>query len=366
MIRRSARRRNEPSPDFVDLSSFVVNTEEDGRLSRTGIFQSSEAQLKQIVRSILAYFRSTPGPNRLLFYCHGALVTENEAGELTRTHHKMFLANGIYPVFFIWQSSLQEIIGEHLTLMKNNRLELISDGEPLIDEILEEVARLFPEPWEMMKRRAEKVFADGGGWRFFTLLTQALRKMNVQAELHLVGHSAGSIVLASFLKQLLEKKINLYLHLKIGTCSLYAPACTVKLFEESYARAIERHLLRRFFLYTLSDELEREDPTVPYYRKSILYLVSSGFEAQSGDCPILGMQKHAKTSTVLQNLLSAGKAVWILAEKNPQTQRFPYGGKHIELVSHAVNHSSFTRDPATLNSTLRIILRSNQVPAEFS
>jgi hypothetical protein len=352
--------------DTDDLMNFIVNTEADGQLSQTGIFQSSDAQLKRMIRNILVYFRAHPGPNRLMFYCHGGLVSEAEAGAAIKVRYRTLLDNRVYPVFFIWQSSFQEALSDYLHEKANSRIYEMTAVDSIVDEVVEEAAKLFPQPWQAMKRRGEQVFASyGGGWRFFTLLAKALRKENLQAEVHLVGHSAGAIVLSTFLKQLLEGKTNIWPYLKIMTCSLYAPACTLRQFEEVFAKAIERIYLKRFFLYTLSDQLERTDRSVPYYSKSILYLISRGLEGQHGDKPIFGMEKYARNSDSLKKIIERGRGAWILADGYARPTLFQTEKEVLQLVSLAREHGDFSMDPATINSTVRTILNQNYIPAEF-
>lgn len=354
--------REEPG----DLMNYIVNTEVDGQLSQTGVYQSSVAQLKRMAGSVIDFFKSKPGPHRLMFYCHGGLVSESMAGDAIKGRCATLLQNGVYPVFFMWQSSFLEALEDHLQHKVGTRFQEMSPVGSLIGEILEEAAKLFPEPWEAMKRRGEQVFAShGGGWKFFLLLAKALYKEKLHAEIHLVGHSAGAIVLLTLLKQLMEGQADVYPYLRIITCSLYAPACTVAQFENTYARAYKRLYLKRFFLYTLSDELERADRSVPYYGKSILYLISRGLEAQHGDQPIFGMQVYAKTSPSLQKIISDGRGAWVVAERESRPVLFLAGREVIELVSRSRDHGGFGFDPATLNSTLRTMVNSNRLAAEF-
>ncbi|WP_018133059.1 alpha/beta hydrolase [Effusibacillus pohliae] len=359
--------RNKPAVSNPErLLNYIVNTEADGQLSQSGIFQSSDAQLKRMIRHIVEFFKEQPGPRRLMFYCHGGLVTEAEAGAAIESRYQTFLGNRIYPVFFIWQSSFLEVLEDHLRETVHERVYEMSGVDTAVDEVIEEAAKLFPEPWNAMKHRAEQVFASqGGGWRFLLLLAKALQKERLQAEVHLVGHSAGSILLYTLLKQLLDGKAEVYPYLKIITCSLYAPTCTVDQFENAFARAIDRLLLKRFFLYTLSDELERTDPSVPFYSKSILYLISRGLEAQQGDKPIFGMEIYARTNPSLQSILAKGKGAWVLADRESRPVYFPAPSGLLELVSRAREHGDFSTDPATLNSTLCTILNCNQLLAEF-
>jgi hypothetical protein len=360
------RKYGSGSQEFSELTNYVVNTEADGKMSKDGLFQSSHSQIKHMIRSIIHFFKTNPGPNRLVFYCHGGLVSERVAGEAIKARYQTFLQNQVYPVFFIWQSSFVEALMDHLKRMVDSRFSQASAVNHVVDEIIEEAAKLFPQPWEAMKRRGEQVFAThGAGWKFLLLLARTLRREQLQAEVHLVGHSAGSIVLQTLLKQLMERNCDVYPYLRINGCTLYAPASTVDQFESVYAKSMDNYYLRRFFLYTLSDELEREDTSVPYYNKSILYLISRGLEGQKGDQSIFGMEMYAKQSPSLKRFLEEGKAAWILAAKESRPVFFPVGEEILELKSLARQHGGFSYDPATLNSTMKTVIHRNRLYEEF-
>lgn len=361
-------KRSEDSFGPSELTHYVVNTGADGRLSREGIFQSSDIQLRLIIANMIRFYKENPDqPNRIMFYCHGGLVSESLAEEGIKSHYQTFLDNGIYPVFFIWESTLLDALSDQLREFMNARMYEMSAVEQIVDDMMEEAAKLFPEPWTQMKLRGEQVFSDhGGGWRFFKLLLKKLRSENLHVELHLLGHSAGSIVLATLLQQLLEGQADIYPHIKIFTCTLYAPACTIDLFEDVYVRALGKFLLRRFFLFTLSDELERADTSVPLYNKSILYLVSRGFEAQHGDKPLLGMEIYAAQNLSLANIVNAGRGAWLDVNREHQPILFPTTNGNIELKSSCTEHGGFSHDPDTLNSTLRILLNRSTPLKEFT
>lgn len=366
MKRHSSGKRQQNNTNAEDLKYYIVDTGANGQLSLSGLYQTTEDDLKRIVSNIISYFQTNPGTNRIAFYCHGGLVSEALAVEAIMPRYKTFLTNGVYPVFFMWESTFLDALVDHLEEKINEYFSRITAAETLIDELIEEAAKMFPEPWDEMKKRGSQVFASyGGGWRFFVMLAKALQKNNLQAEMHLVGHSAGSIVIATLLKQLLEHQLTVYPYLKLMTCNLYAPACTTDVFDNIYAPALDRLIFKRFFLYTLSDELERADPTVPLYHKSLLYLISRGLEAQTGDKPILGMQLYAERDQPLQNILQSGRGAWLLVEGPGSSTVFNSTNGPLELRSSCIQHGGFSFDRDTLNSTMRVMLNSNDLIQPF-
>jgi hypothetical protein len=137
----------------------------------------------------------------------------------------------------------------------------------------------------------------------------------------------------------------------IASCTLWAPACTMDLFHQLYAPAIEAGQLRRFSLFTLTDQAERDDNCANIYHKSLLYLVSNAFENRPriplvrDGVPILGMEKFAKADAELVKLVGGS---WVHA---PNTAAM--GSPD---ASGARHHGDFHTDPATLRATLARIL----------
>lgn len=105
-----------------------------------------------------------------------------------------------------------------------------------------------------------------------------------QFELHLIGHSAGAILLGH-LVQLLAR---LDLARRVASVHLYAPACTVAFANRYWAPHSE--LMRHLHLDLLTDEIEQQDHVLGLYRKSLLYLVANALEADPA-IPILGLAK---------------------------------------------------------------------------
>jgi hypothetical protein len=182
-----------------------------------------------------------------------------------------------------------------------------------------------------------------------------LQKDAPQAEIHFVGHSAGSIILGHLL-DLLPKR-----NLKVASCHLYAPACTVRFALEHYVPAMENDVLarKRFFIHLLSDAVEICD-TVGPYRKSLLYLVSRALES-CHKMPILGLEQtfDAKANPKWhedeldavkrwQKFWSAsGNGLDVVSTKQVSTGSL---GRRIRAC-----HGSFDNDAATIETTLKRI-----------
>jgi hypothetical protein len=146
--------------------------------------------------------------------------------------------------------------------------------------------------WSEMKENAGLAFAPRRGGDLLLDAMQALAaNWGAQFELHLVGHSAGSIAIGHLLGALAERQRTGRdggLGGRIASVSLYAPACSVAFANRHYAG--DALLMERLHLDVLSDAVERADTVGPVYRKSLLYLVSNALEADL-HTPILGLDR---------------------------------------------------------------------------
>jgi len=138
---------------------------------------------------------------------------------------------------------------------------------------------------------------------------------------------------------------------------LLAPAASVRLFESHYYRYLVASSadfgLDSMQVFNLTDRLERDDNVGKVYRKSLLYLVSHGFEEEVPE-PILGMQKHIEE--LLQNpkmAAIAGRFSVHYADGTPST------------LTESVSHGGFDNDVATMNSLLRTILGDEPKPEKL-
>jgi len=106
-------------------------------------------------------------------------------------------------------------------------------------------------------------------------------------ELHVVGHSARSILLGHLLTAL-RKSAGRWPAVRAASIHLYAPACTVAFADTHYAS--DSDVMERLYLDVLSDKEERGDNVVSTYRKSLPYLVSNALETDLRT-PILGLDR---------------------------------------------------------------------------
>lgn len=253
-----------------------------------------------------AWFRAEPSdqPRKLALYVHGGLNSEEDSVRRIRMMAPYFRANKIYPLFLTWKTGALESIGGILedatrdifrSLPSMRDAGVIDKVREALDEARDrtiEVAceNLLVKPiWSEMKQNADAAAFPDAGLAMLAGHLVALKEQFPNLEIHLVGHSAGSIVLGRLLA-LLDASV------PASTLSLFAPACTVEFAVATYGAAIKTGKLRPEAVHVdiMSDERERAD-TVGPYGKSLLYLVSRALEVRH-KTPLLGMEWSWKSN----------------------------------------------------------------------
>ncbi|OUM02637.1 C1 family peptidase [Variovorax sp. JS1663] len=272
----------------------------DGRVSRylTEDEQPRKLQQQACVLPDTWFRQQQTATQRLVLYVHGGLNSEEEAIKRASAMGRYFIGNGCYPLFLVWKTGLFETIGNLIAdaFRADARAgagigEWVTEKTDLLVE--KSVGRPLARPlWSEMKENAELAFAVRRGGDLLLDALQALAaNWGEKFELHLVGHSAGSIAIGHLLGALAERQRTRRdggLGGRIASVSLYAPACSVAFANRHYAG--DAALMARLHLDVLSDAVERADTVGPIYRKSLLYLVSNALEADL-HTPILGLDR---------------------------------------------------------------------------
>ncbi|MDB5868985.1 MAG: peptidase, partial [Polaromonas sp.] len=310
---------------------------------------------------------------RLVIYAHGGLNSEEAAIQRARAMGRHFLGNGCYPLFLVWKTGLLESIGSIVgdafrrqPVLAGGVGEWVSEKTDLMLE--KTIGRPLARPvWSEMKENAELAFGSGrGGDLLITALQKLVDTWGDALEVHLVGHSAGAIILGHLLTALAARRAAE----KVGTVHLYAPACTVQFANRHYAPQAE--LMKRLYLQILSDRVERNDSVVAIYRKSLLYFVSNSLEVDLRT-PILGLHnvfnqdysgwdgtsstgeslKAWRQAAAAAGLNKAGRLT--LVNQDKVTVALP--NRQIDA-----SHGAFDNDVAVLGKTLEII-RGGPLPS---
>lgn len=308
---------------------------------------------------------------RLVIYAHGGLNSENSAISRAQAMGRYFLGNGCYPLFLVWKSGILESIKDIIadksrpddTTMAKGFGDFFSDhfSDPVIEKT---IGRPFARPlWSEMKENALLASESGRGG---DLLTDALLSLasgwGDDFELHLVGHSAGSIILGKLLDTFSKKG----LMTNVKSLHLYAPACSVAFANRHFAP--QKELMKNLYIDILSDKIERGDNVAKIYRKSLLYFVSNALESDPR-LPILGMENVYKpeyagwdgsssTAEELSNWRSAAKTTRLMKRLSIQDNE-----KIITRVAHEdlseeyidASHGGFDNDTQAVSRTLQRI-----------
>jgi hypothetical protein len=366
---------------FADLRPHIISIGNDGLLRTGGDFGTDEADVDTVFNTDFPRITKGWTKKRILLYAHGGLVSEGAAVQRLAEYRPALLEAEIYPISFIWKTdawtTITNILQDAFQQRKpegflNSSKDFMLDR---LDDALEPVARALTGKlqWDEMKRNALlATTSKAGGARFALHKLKELNDANAgELEIHIVGHSAGSIFMAPFINLLtsagtitsspLQGETGLGLTVK--TCSMWAPACTVDLFKEHYLPAVISKTINRFTLFTLTDQAEQDDNCAHIYNKSLLYLVSDAFEAQPripffrDGVPILGMQKFISKDIQLTALFKDENADWILSPNSAP------GGT--EYSSTSTSHGGFDDDINTVKATLARMLEETSVQTEI-
>lgn len=302
---------------------------------------------------------------RIVIYAHGGLNSEESSIGRICTLAPYFKANGVHPVFLTWRTGPTETLAAMLEdeLKKVPRPEgdigdlfnrVKETAAEVLDRTIEVLCRPIVKPiWSQMKQNA---LASAEANRANSLLADALAELRARrpdTQIHLVGHSAGAILLGHLLDLLPARSI------PIASCHLYAPACTVKFALDHYAPALRNGVIdaQRFHLHLLSYENEICD-TVGPYRKSLLYLVSRALET-CHKMPILGLAEvfDPKSNPKWHDAEIANVISWQKFWKDAggtlditQDTQVSSGSKGRKIQA---THGCFDNDAATIELTLQ-------------
>ena len=339
---------------YSALRPHIITARNDGELDEKGEFGLTTEGLRNVIEQQMPARMATWSKKRVLLYAHGGLVPQSSAIQHAANNREATLSAEVYPLSFIWRSDAWSTIRNILLDAFNRRRDegIIDKAKDFmldrLDDTLEPLARLLGGKalWDEMKENALRSSSGvRGAARQATEMIAGLAADGRIDEVHLAGHSAGSIFLAPVARRLAESGV------PIASLSLWAPACTLNLFEEIYRPLLDSGLIRAFDLYTLDDATEQDDHCANIYHKSLLYLVSAAFESkpripliQPIGTPLLGLARDVKKA-LPKSFWNAKSRNWFVAPNAAQT--------------HARHHGDFDNDPETLRNTLERIARSS-------
>lgn len=351
---------------YADLRPHVVSLGNDGRLRTGGDYGTSADEVREIFEVDMPRAMKDWPVKRVLLYAHGGLVDERSAIQRLADYRATMLAAQVYPVSFVWHSDYWSTISNILEdAMRKRRPEGALTGAKdflldRLDDTLELLARGLTGKagWDEMKENALAASGTGGG-ACLALQHLAALHARMPLQVHVVGHSAGSIFMARVVRLLTAPRGPIAsgylsgeegLGVGVSTCTLWAPAATVDLFKQAYLPAARDGTIGRLALFALSDKAEQDDHVAHVYNKSLLYLVSRAFEARAfGEgTPILGMEKWIAADEEVRTLFTSGAADLVFSPNDA-----PSGSMQ---ASRSTEHGGFDDDTATVQATLARVL----------
>lgn len=345
---------------LMAMRPYLVNLKA-GRLSGEGEATSTPEDLDAMFEEHLpqAVHELPAGQKlRLLFYAHGGLVSEASGLQIASKHIDWWRRNGVYPVYFIWETGFFETIGHLLGRAQQGSRAVRRDlADFTTDPLIELGARVLQGPriWGGMKSSAEHAIDApsgstdiGGGAHYLALKLKAFCDAHTERiELHAVGHSAGSIFHTHFVPLAHGLGTPAF-----KTVHFMAPAVRVDTFRQHLLEHIgQGRAVESLTLYTMRRDYERNDNCAQIYRKSLLYLIYNALEEQRAT-PILGLEESLRGNADLRRLFGLTDAsatpsgiVWS-----------PTAGDTGRSASTSLSHGGFDDDAPTMNSIVRRVL----------
>jgi len=312
-------------------------------------------------------------PRKLAIYAHGGLNSEDDSVIRIRMMAPYFIENGIYPLFITWKTGAMESIGDILSDSVRRIFSALPgmSEEGVMDRIRQKAAEmrdrsieaacenLLVKPmWSQMKQNASAGAESGAGLDLLAGHLFALKKSVPDLEIHLAGHSAGSIVLGHLLSLMDES-------LSASTLTLFAPACTVGFANRYYGPALQANKLTAGNIHVdiMDDERERAD-TVGPYGKSLLYLVSRALESRH-KTPLLGMEWSWNAEKAPEDHWSKDPGIrealkiWSAHASGMALKRHDRKREYVPVSSHGdkirLSHGSFDNDIDVVEAMLERI-----------
>jgi hypothetical protein len=354
----SGRFRGAREIPLAEIRPYVVDVGNNGELSQSGKYWTSETDLARLFGQSIPQAAAKGGwaKKRVMLYLHGGLNGETDAAKRVIAMREKCLANEIYPLHLMWETGPLETLGgilgdlftdadrragggllEGLRNAKDRALELTASpiGGPMWSEMKENAWRASDHrrnigAIQLMKKHVLAALAGA---------SQAERD---RWELHVVAHSAGSILFAHAVEHLCS------LGIRFASLQFFAPAVRIDAFSQFALPAIRAGRCPKASLYVLGEQQELDDSVGPYGR-SLLWLVANAFEDSRGT-PLLGMKhfiapRQALCREAFSEIIESAPAGTAKAASTSQT------------------HGGFDNDVASMNSVLaRILGRTPKVP----
>ncbi len=331
------------SPPRSEIAGHFIHVD-DGQFHPQGQYWSNAEDVRTTAQRLA---KNEKGHKHLLLYAHGGLNSPKASARRIAAMKQTFKDNGVYPYHFMYDTGLMEELKDVILRRKESVEGRTGGPSDWTDRIIEWATRIPGRAlWREMKAGAAMPFSPNcaGSQTLQIFLEELARPRSADLKIHIVGHSTGAILLAHLINALEEFAPEL----RVASCSLLAPACSINLFRSHYYP----HLISgktdfgidKMQIFNLTKRLERDDQVGYVYRKSLLYLVSRAFEENIPEA-ILGMKKYTDPLLQEQRIIDLGDKFGV-----------HYSSGSSEGNTRSSTHGGFDNDVATMNSLLESIL----------
>ncbi|HVK52862.1 MAG TPA: N-acetylmuramidase domain-containing protein [Pseudoxanthomonas sp.] len=351
-----------------ELSPFIINMENNGRLSTRGQFRTQKADVEALLsihmrEACKKWEIPANGELNVVIYAHGGLVNEDAAAESARFWVPKLYNERIFPIFLMWETgaikTVTNMIADKITSDAAQRAggawsRLKDELKEFWNERIETLARPLGRPlWREMKENAGKIGSDpesGVGLLFEQFKTNKDKLKLPKIRLHLIGHSAGAILHNHLGVSAIDAGFNL------RSVALIAPAVRVDEFDRNLGAKIAGKDVT-LLIGHLTDAAERADSTCKPYGHSLLYLVSRSFEDRN-ETPILGLERDLVPARAT---LAWGARTWAVSSPQSTVASLPSAQNLQQAASRppeAVTHGSLDDDKALQEVIFKMIRKA--------
>jgi hypothetical protein len=360
-------------PNLARLKDYVIDVTAGGRMDTKGQVTSNPEQIKSMARTMGSQLDrwATPAEGghrrRIVFYAHGGLVAEAGGVAIADRQIDWWKDNHIYPIHIVWESDAIRTIVSFLDgVVEKLPFGGLLDGFwEAVDQKIETLGRNIQMLWAEMKENAYLASAPRAGTSELnapgvTLFLQQLKgyqAIHEDLEVHLVAHSAGSLVVAGTIERLIAMGI------PVESVQLMGGAISVQEFEAHVLKHIvgvpnSTGMLKRFTSYDLKDKFELDDvcPGPPFpavYHKSLLYFVARSLEPAptQHEKPMVGLENGFKA-----RVLKGSRSLLDVVGGDNFVRAPTDGTASANARSQAHGHADFDDDEETLTSVVMRIL----------
>jgi hypothetical protein len=344
--------------DLTALRPHVVNLNE-GMLTEGGEYFTLPEDVERIFREDMekafadpvAFGMPSRAPNepfRIMIWAHGGLISEKNGLAIATKHLKFWKANGIYPIYFVWETGLMQTLGQLLRSVGGAGAARNIFSDNISDPLIERALRLVgaEKIWSGMKRNSELGSTpQGGATKTATELKAFCDRHSTDVQLYAAGHSAGAIFHADFLPVAFGAGVP-----NVEQLHFLAPAIRVDAFKSRLMPHVGSRI-KHLAVFTMVKDQELDDNCARVYRKSLLYLIRHSLERDE-KAEILGLEESMRRDRDVARLLGLGGPVSATAD----VVFSPSVGDDGEHASRSITHGGFDDDAPTMNSiALRLL-----------